>query len=134
MSDYVSAVSAYKRVLDANRKIKPSTNLHAIKPMDVLRQGDDLVRMNSDVISSQSVTKPSFEQALNDELIKKPINTIRSESKNLFRITKEGADTDNQSLLDLIKTVDTMDITVKSLVAVRDKIVSAYLDILKMPI
>lgn len=136
MVDYVSAVGAYKKILDANRKIKPSRDISTTQPNMVLRKGDDLLKLNSNIISntSNSVAPPSFEDALTNELVKKPISTIKSESKRLFHITQEDALTENQKVLELIKTVDTMDITVKSLVAVRDKIVSSYLDILKMPI
>ncbi|MCE2993892.1 MAG: flagellar hook-basal body complex protein FliE [Alphaproteobacteria bacterium] len=136
MVDYVSAVGAYKKILDANRKIKPSRDINTAQPNMVLRKGDELLKLNSNIISSASnhVSQSSFEDVLTNEFVKKPISTIKSESKRLFNITQEDALTENQKVLELIKTVDTMDITVKSLVAVRDKIVSSYLDILKMPI
>lgn len=42
--------------------------------------------------------------------------------------------TGNASLTDVVTAVNTADVALKSVVAIRDKVISAYQDILKMPI
>lgn len=127
----ISAVAAYQKVLKANKGIVPSGDAPQINPTAILRQGDDL----QIVAQNRGAEKPStFGDVLQEEFLKAPIRNISSANKTLFEVAQaEGGDL-GPNLVELVAAVDKAQLTVNALVTVRDKILGAYQEILKMPL
>lgn len=129
----ISAVAAYQRALEASKKIQPSK-----APMAILRQGDNLQTFGTqDSVSIGSTSQPkaaSFGAVLEQELIKAPINKIKSASRTMFEIAKSSGTELGPNLVQLVEATDRAQMTVNAMVAVRDKIINAYQEILKMPL
>jgi flagellar hook-basal body complex protein FliE len=131
MSDFISAVNAYQKILAANRGIKPSQPSNINEASFVLRKADDLVRVGS---GAKVDAQDSFPKALEDAYIRKPIQKVRSYSEGVLRPTKTDATDAATNVIELMENMDKLHTTVSSIVAVRDKLLSAYMEIMKMPI
>ena len=64
-----------------------------------------------------------------EDAAKNAINTIKSSED-----VATGAMTGKASLAEVVTAVNSADIALKSVVAIRDKVINAYQDIMKMPI
>ncbi|MDF3048212.1 MAG: flagellar hook-basal body protein FliE [Candidatus Midichloriaceae bacterium] len=134
MVGQISAVTAYRKAIEANKNIQASVEaqLKLSKPRAILRQGDDLT-----VLSPQAVAAPvvkTFGAVLNNELIQNPVNKIGSASKTMFEVAKADGKELGPNLVELVEAVDTAQITINTMVKVRDLFISAYQEIMRMPI
>lgn len=131
----ISAVAAYQRALDASRGIQPTKGATA-----VLRKGDDITGIVTDRVSiggAQKASRPdnkSFGAILEREVLKAPIDKIKSGTKTMFEIAKSSGTELGPNLVQLVEAVSSAQLTVNSLVEVRDKILAAYNKILDMPL
>ena len=131
----ISAVAAYQRALEASRGIQPSKAVTAI-----LRKGDnitDVVRDRVSIGGSQKASRSdsqSFGAILEREVLKAPIDKIKSGTRSMFDIAKSNGTELGPNLVQLVEAVGSAQLTVNSLVEVRDKILAAYNKILDMPL
>ena len=137
---YNQAVDAYKRT---NKNIKttglPSQNskttnttsgagvLYSGDKIDVLSQGVSKSHLFSTVI--QEVSKTATATTMIQELIKNRVQKVKSSEKVSLDAIKGKA-----GMLEVMAAVNDSEIALQEIIAVRDKIVGAYLDILKMPL
>jgi flagellar hook-basal body complex protein FliE len=92
------------------------------------------LKMMQDTADSASTTqdsagKPSFSQLV-ETAVKDSANTLSS-AENLQMQSLTGGKVD---LSDLVTAVASAELTLNTVVAVRDRVISAYQDIIKMPI
>jgi len=129
MVNPVSAVAAYKKVLQANNNSIRDKLADGFKPQAVLRSGDDF--------TSSGATKNtrSFGSILQKEFLENPIRNIANSEKTLFEITKSDS-TKNLSpnLVELVEAVDKAQLTLNTMVTIRDKILASYQEVMKMPL
>ena len=121
---YNQAVDAYKRT---NKNIKttglPSQNSNTTSGAGVLYSGDKI-----DVLSQGVSKSPQFSTVI-QELIKNRVQKVKSSEKVSLDAIKGKA-----GMLEVMAAVNDSEIALQEIIAVRDKIVGAYLDILKMPL
>ncbi len=129
MSDYISAVSAYKKILQANKAIKPTNAQNMQQATAILRKGDDMVALTQNKVAPQS-----FTNELQQAYITNPIKKVRSYSNAIMSPTRTDSQSPTSNVVELMENMDKLNQTVSSIVAVRDKILSAYMEIMKMPI
>lgn len=136
MSDYISAVAAYKKILNTNKHIKPSAfKLNIPKPQSVLRVGDDIqIGRPDSSVAAQKANNADFASVLKSAFVDMPAVSIKSSAKQLFNLTNDGPGKRAINVIETMKNVDQLSLTVSSVVAIRDKIVAAYMDIMRMPI
>ena len=124
----VSAVAAYKKVLQANNKIINDGKSDGFKSSGVLRVGDDFTGVGK-------VKKASFGDILQKEFVENPIKNISDSEKTIFDITKTDSTKDlSPNLVELVEAVDKAQMTLNTMVTIRDKILGAYQEIIKMPL
>jgi flagellar hook-basal body complex protein FliE len=132
MVGQISAVTAYRKAIEANKNIQASVEaqLKLAKPRAILRQGDDLTVLSPQAAPAVS----SFGAVLNNELLQNPVNKIGSASKTMFEVAKADGKELGPNLVELVEAVDTAQITINTMVKVRDLFISAYQEIMRMPI
>lgn len=122
-----NALSAYKRVLDNNRNIVPQ-NIQNNSPLKVLRAGDDL-----EVQSARKSDIPTFESVL-DKMVVEPVNQIKSDTRQIFKFANSDNTSKNPNTIELLAAANDAEIAIKLIGEVRNKIITAYQEILRMPI
>jgi flagellar hook-basal body complex protein FliE len=84
---------------------------------------------NSGAPESTEDNKPSFSQMV-EGAVKESMDTqYAAEAKQVESLT-----TGNVELADLVTAVSNADLTLNTVVAIRDRVITAYEDIIKMPI
>ena len=78
--------------------------------------------------ATETTTKASFTQAL-EEAAKSSIDTLRQGEQQTLAAAQGKAD-----LLDVVHAVNAADSTLQTVVAVRDRVIQAYQEIVRMPI
>jgi len=123
----LNAINAYHKTQKAMNGLKSSGAAEQPQQLNILRMGDNLEIVNkvkpsqfAEVLSS--VIEPEFTKIRKAEKIS---NKVMSSSPN--NVT--GPD-----LIGFIAAVNEAEASIQKVVAVRDKVLSAYLDIIKMPI
>lgn len=122
-----NALSAYKRALDINKNIVPQ-GFQPSSPLKVLRAGDDL-----ETIAVQKSSIPSFENVF-DKMVSQPINQIKSDTRQIFKFATSENPSKNPNTIELLAAANDAEIAIKLIGEVRNKIISAYQEILRMPI
>lgn len=138
----ISAVAAYQRAIEANKKIKSSFQAQnqKMQPSLILRIGDDLTPINQSGKSSGAipgVAKPgeSFGDIFKREFLDSPLSKISSTSKTLFNVDQaDDAGSLGPDMIEMIEALDEMQIAVNTIVGIRDKFIEAYKSIINMPI
>lgn len=127
----VRGLDAYNQVLQNNKQITPSKDQLALQPTMVLRHGDNL-----EILASEATNKPSFEKFL-DQAVYSEVAKIKNSGKkvneflNLNPSEEVGAGVD---LVGLVASVNASEMALQTLVSVREKLINAYQDIMKMPL
>ncbi len=133
MVSSVSAVAAYQKAIEASKRAQNSFQAQNQKfqTTAVLRVGDDL-RIEG---RAEKVASPqSFDDILSQELVKNPIESISSSTKTMFEIAKADGTELVPNVLALVESVDNAQLTVNTIAKTRDLIISAYQEIIRMPI
>jgi flagellar hook-basal body complex protein FliE len=124
--DFSNAVEAYKK---ANKNIKnlssssENSKISTNSGHGVLYAGDKM-----DVLS-QGVTKTSQFSSIVQELIKTRVQKVKNADKVSLDAIKGRT-----GMIEVMEAINNSEIALQEIVTVRDKIVAAYLDILKMPL
>lgn len=136
MGDYISAVAAYKKILNTNKHIKPSAlQFNLQKPQSILRVGDNIqVGSAKESTAPSQVTASDFTSVLKSAFVETPAKSVKASAKQLFSLTNDGAGKRAVNVVETMKNMDQLSLTVSSMVAIRDKIVAAYMDIMRLPI
>lgn len=79
-------------------------------------------------LDASTVGKPSFGELLGESLSSAKAAGYNSESVSAQALTKQA------DLTDLVTAVSNAELTLQTVVAVRDRVIQAYQDIIKMPI
>jgi len=87
-----------------------------------------LKRMGSPGIESRDQAGPGFSEVL-QQLAKDAVNTTKDAEKASIQATEGKAD-----LNQVVNSVTAAELTVQTVAAVRDRVISAYQEILRMPI
>ncbi|MBL9033928.1 MAG: flagellar hook-basal body complex protein FliE [Rhodospirillaceae bacterium] len=87
-----------------------------------------LKRMGAPGIESRDNAGPGFSDVLK-EVAKEAVNTAREAEKQSLAATEGKAD-----LNQVVNAVTAAEVTVQTVTAVRDRVISAYQEILRMPI
>ncbi|AIF81545.1 flagellar hook-basal body protein FliE [endosymbiont of Acanthamoeba sp. UWC8] len=115
------AVNAYNKALTNNKAIAPSKEQQQIaQPLNVLRAGDVI-----DVVSKQSA---SF-SGLVSEIVAPQIKKIQEGEKKSTKVINSKED-----LVEVAAALNKAEGALHLLVTVRDKVINAYQEILKMPL
>jgi|APCry1669189034_1035192.scaffolds.fasta_scaffold59669_3 flagellar hook-basal body complex protein FliE len=124
--DFSNAVEAYKK---ANKNVKnlssssENSKINTNSGHGVLYAGDKM-----DVLS-QGVTKTSQFSSIVQELIKTRVQKVKNADKVSLDAIKGRT-----GMIEVMEAINNSEIALQEIVTVRDKIVAAYLDILKMPL
>ena len=124
--DFSNAVEAYKK---ANKNVKnlgsssENSKINTNSGHGVLYAGDKM-----DVLS-QGVTKTSQFSSIVQELIKTRVQKVKNADKVSLDAIKGRT-----GMIEVMEAINNSEIALQEIVTVRDKIVTAYLDILKMPL
>ena len=124
--DFSNAVEAYKK---ANKNVKnlgsssENSKINTNSGHGVLYAGDKM-----DVLS-QGVTKTSQFSSIVQELIKTRVQKVKNADKVSLDAIKGRT-----GMIEVMEAINNLEIALQEIVTVRDKIVAAYLDILKMPL
>ena len=124
--DFSNAVEAYKK---ANKTVKnlgsssENSKINTNSGHGVLYAGDKM-----DVLS-QGVTKTSQFSSIVQELIKTRVQKVKNADKVSLDAIKGRT-----GMIEVMEAINNSEIALQEIVTVRDKIVAAYLDILKMPL
>ncbi|MBY0580665.1 MAG: flagellar hook-basal body complex protein FliE [Rickettsiales bacterium] len=124
--DFSNAVEAYKK---ANKNVKnlssssENSKISTNPGHGVLYAGDKM-----DVLS-QGVTKTSQFSSIVQELIKTRVQKVKNADKVSLDAIKGRT-----GMIEVMEAINNSEIALQEIVTVRDKIVAAYLDILKMPL
>ena len=124
--DFSNAVEAYKK---ANKNVKnlssssENSKISTNSGHGVLYAGDKM-----DVLS-QGVTKTSQFSSIVQELIKTRMQKVKNADKVSLDAIKGRT-----GMIEVMEAINNSEIALQEIVTVRDKIVAAYLDILKMPL
>ena len=87
-----------------------------------------LMRMGAPGIESRDQAGPGFSEVL-QQLAKDAVNTTRDAEKASLQAVEGKAD-----LNQVVNAVTAAELTVQTVTAVRDRVISAYQEILRMPI
>jgi flagellar hook-basal body complex protein FliE len=137
----ISAVNAYNKALEAHKKIKASMHEanSSLAPRAILRGGDDFkVLQNSTatwgVEPSSKSQESSFRKVLQEALVQSPINSLTKASQSMFELSEADGQELGPDVLELMESVNTAQLTLNTILTVRESFVEAYKAILNMPI
>ncbi|MFQ3307172.1 MAG: flagellar hook-basal body complex protein FliE [Candidatus Midichloriaceae bacterium] len=126
ISSYNKAVDAYT---SANKQAK---NLSSLKSDDkfvkqsndlsILKSGDNLSLVNN-------VSKSAQFSSIVNEVLKEKIEKVRKSEK----ASVDGI-MGKKSAIEVMAALNESEMAIQELIAVRDKLVSSYMDVLKMPL
>jgi flagellar hook-basal body complex protein FliE len=124
--NFNNAVEAYQK---ANKNVKnlglttQTNKINTNSGQGVLYAGDKM-----DILS-QGVAKTSQFSSIVQELIKARVQKVKKADKVSLDAIKGKA-----GMIEVMEAINNSEIALQEIVTVRDKIVSSYLDILKMPL
>ena len=124
--NFNNAVEAYQK---ANKNVKnlgsttQTNKVNTNSGQGVLYAGDKM-----DILS-QGVSKTSQFSSIVQELIKARVQKVKKADKVSLDAIKGKT-----GMIEVMEAINNSEITLQEIVTVRDKIVSSYLDILKMPL
>ncbi|MSO13249.1 flagellar hook-basal body complex protein FliE [Rickettsiales endosymbiont of Trichoplax sp. H2] len=124
---YNQAVDAYKRT---NKNIKTTGLSSQNSKTNNINSGTGVLYSGDKIdVLSQGVSKaPQFSTVI-QELIKSRVQKVKSSEKVSLDAIKGKA-----GMIEVMAAVNDSEVALQEIVTVRDKIVGAYLDILKMPL
>ncbi|RST67784.1 flagellar hook-basal body complex protein FliE [Candidatus Aquarickettsia rohweri] len=124
---YNQAVDAYKRT---NKNIKTTGLSSQNSKTNNINSGTGVLYSGDKIdVLSQGVSKaPQFSTVI-QELIKSRVQKVKSSEKVSLDAIKGKA-----GIIEVMAAVNDSEVALQEIVTVRDKIVGAYLDILKMPL
>jgi flagellar hook-basal body complex protein FliE len=138
MVSTVSAVNAYNKALAANKKIKASLNevQQHLKPRAVLRSGDDFTILQKNTVEAASAPHAgkTFGKVLQEALIQSPINSLEKAGKSMLELAQADGQELGPDILELMEAVNSAQLTLNTILTVRESFVEAYKTILNMPI
>lgn len=133
MISTISAVNAYKQALEANKKIKASV-AHEMKPRAILRKGDDIEVLSVGAKRETEVRSPSFSHVLEEVFLQQPVASLKKAGMTLYDVAKADGKDLGPNVVELVEAVDKAQLTINTIVAIRDEFVKSYKAILEMPI
>jgi flagellar hook-basal body complex protein FliE len=121
-TNFNQGVNAYNKALSNAKGLMPSKGTEKIAPtMNVLRAGDNIdVNVQSAKHSFPSIIK---------EIVTPPIQQIKQGEVQTKKAIVSGADH-----IEVMSSLNSAETALETVIAVRDKFINAYLDILKMPL
>ncbi len=121
-TQFNQAVNAYNRALNNNKGLAPSKEQQQIaQPLNVLKTGDVI-----DIVSKQS--SGSFPGVVN-EILAPQIKKIQEGEIKTKKAVKSKGD-----LVEVMAAVNLAETALDTVITVRDKLINAYQEILKMPL
>ena len=100
----------------------------AINPADAIRAFNDAARLGSGGLDARDEPASTFV-----EMLGKVASESMDASKKAEVLTTQAV-TGEAELLDVVSAVSNAEVTLQTVVAVRDRVMSAYQEILRMPI
>ena len=124
--NFNNAVEAYQKANKNVKNLDSSTQTNKVNTnsgQGVLYAGDKM-----DILS-QGVSKTSQFSSIVQELIKARVQKVKKADKVSLDAIKGKT-----GMIEVMEAINNSEIALQEIVTVRDKIVSSYLDILKMPL
>jgi len=125
-------IEAYNKALKASTGVRPAESMQAAQQtMNVLRSGDNL-----EVVSiGNKANTTLFPEVLN-QVVKTQTNKIRiadERVRNNFTPDDKGMAT-GSDLIEVMAAVNESEMALQVVIAARDKFISSYQEIIKMPL
>ena len=99
-----------------------------INPADAIRAFNDAARLGGAGLDNRDEPASTFV-----DMLEKVAADSMDASKNAEQLTTQAV-TGDAELLDVVSAVSNAEVTLQTVVAVRDRVMSAYQEILRMPI
>ena len=122
-ANFDHAIDAYRKVNKTVHGYSKGQSINEATGLGVLHNGDKI-----DIIEQGGVKERSFPHMV-QEIISEDIQKIKKSEKLNISAIKGTVNT-----IEVMQALNESEVALQKIVTIRDKIVSAYLDILKMPL
>ena len=119
-SSYLNAIASYDKVVDNVGK--------AEKTLDIANQFQNVMAQSVNIANNVSTRNDGVIKWLGDAIVDARSKIVRSENVSKKTLVKEA------SLTDMVTALSEAELTIQSVVNIRDKAIAAYQDLIKMQI